>query len=317
MARRVATTNLQEGVAVAAAPPTPTAAARARWRPYLLVAPSIVLTIWVLYPFAQSVWYSLHHYVLSQPWSRPFVGLRNYQKIFTDPDFLHTVAVTLEYTLLAVAIELLLGMLLAFLLNRDSLLTKILRPLLILPLMVAPAIGSLIWKLETNPQFGFVNFFMSFIGQRYFPWGSSPRTALLTVVLVDVWIFTPFIALLLLAGLRSLPQQPFEAARLDGAGAWFTFRTLTLPMLMPYILIAVMFRILDSLQQFDIIYAMTQGGPGDTLMTFQLRAYLEAFTFLRLSESAALILVLWVITYAISYVMVRYWNRARAHLRGA
>ena len=116
-------------------------------------------------------------------------------------------------------------------------------------------------------------------------------------MLVDVWVYTPFIMILLLAGLRSLPQQPFEAAALDGVPRRFVFFRITLPMLMPYIITATLFRLLDSIQQFDIIYAMTQGGPGDTLLVFQVRAYLEFYQYTNVGKSAALLIILWAITY--------------------
>src|SRR5262249_47966480 len=143
--------------------------------------------------------------------------------------------------------------------------------LLILPLMVAPAIASLMWKLMTNPNFGVLSYFVGLLGFPDFAWSSSPRSALFTVVLVDTWVYTPFITILLLAGLRALPRQPFEAAELDGVPAAFVFFRITLPMLAPYMLTAALFRMLDSIQQFDIIYSMTQGGPGDTLTVFQVQ----------------------------------------------
>lgn len=286
------------------------------WRPYLLSLPSLLVTVGILIPFALAVGYSMQKYNLSFPAGRRFVGLENYVEMARDVKFWHTVAVTLLYTFWSVGVELVLGMAIALLLARSDAIARVLTPLLILPLMVAPAVGSLMWKLMTNPVFGLVNYLLSFVGQRNFPWASSPHTALFTVVLVDIWIFTPFMALLLLAGLRSLPQQPFEAARLDGAPWAFIFRELTLPLLTPYIITAVLFRILDSLQQFDIIYAMTQGGPGDALLNFQVRSYLEAFSFLNIGTASAYLMVLWAISYLISQLMIVYWSRSRARLRG-
>ena len=135
-------------------------------------------------------------------------------------------------------------------------------------------------------------------------------------MLVDIWVYTPFMMILLLAGLRALPRQPFEAAELDGVPATFVFFRITLPMLMPYIITAGLFRMLDSIQQFDIIYAMTQGGPGDTLMVFQVQAYLEAFTFTNIGRSAALLMVLWAITFVLSNLFIKQWLRLRERARG-
>jgi multiple sugar transport system permease protein len=193
---------------------------------------------------------------------------------------------------------------------------QVMSVLLILPLMTAPAIAALMWKLMTNPNFGILSYLISQAGFTDFRWASSPATALLTVVLVDVWVYTPFMIVLLLAGLRALPRQPFEAAALDGVPASFVFFRITLPMLAPYIITAVLFRMLDAIQQFDIIYAMTQGGPGDTLMVFQILAYLEAFTFTSIGRSAAMMMVLWLITNILSTLFMKQWMRLRERARG-
>ena len=202
------------------------------------------------------------------------------------------------------------------LLVRRTILNQVMSVLLILPLMTAPAIAALMWKLMTNPNFGILSYLLSRVGVSDFRWASSPSTALLTVVLVDIWVYTPFMIVLLLAGLRALPRQPFEAAALDGVPASFVFFRITLPMLTPYIITATLFRMLDAIQQFDIIYAMTQGGPGDTLMVFQILAYLEAFTFTSIGRSAAMMMVLWLITNILSTIFIKQWMRLRERAKG-
>jgi multiple sugar transport system permease protein len=134
---------------------------------------------------------------------------------------------------------------------------------------------------------------------------------------VDVWVYTPFIIILLLAGLRALPTQPFEAADLDGVPRSFVFFRITLPMLMPYIITAALFRMLDAIQQFDIIYAMTQGGPGDRLMVFQVQAYLDFFQNTNVGRSAALLMILWAITFGLSNLFIKHWLRLRERVHGA
>lgn len=296
----------------------PTAPRRAgHWLPYLLSLPALLVTIGVLVPFGTAVYYSLQRYNLSFPMTRGFIGLDNYVSLFSSYDFWYTIQVSLSYTLLTVGIQLLLGLGIALLLRRRNWFNDILSILLVLPLMVAPAIASLMWKLMTNPNFGILSYFMSVIGFENFQWSAAQETALLTVVLVDTWVYTPFITILLLAGLRALPRQPFEAAELDGVPTSFVFFRITLPMLMPYILTAALFRMLESIQQFDIIYAMTQGGPGNTLMVFQVQAYLQAFTFTNIGKSAAILMVLWVITFFLCNLMVKHWLRLRERARGA
>jgi len=172
------------------------------------------------------------------------------------------------------------------------------------------------WKLMTHPDFGIFSYLLSAVGITDFRWASAPSSALFTVILVDVWVYTPFIMILLLAGLRSLPRQPFEAAELDGVPASFVFFRITLPMLMPYIITAALFRMLDSIQQFDIVYAMTQGGPGNSTLLFQVQAYLDFFKNFNVGRSAAMLMVLWLIANLISTQFIKHWLRLRERARG-
>ncbi len=154
------------------------------------------------------------------------------------------------------------------------------------------------------------------IGLPSLEWAAVPETALFSVVLIDVWMFTPFAALIMLAGLRSFPQGPFEAARVDGASFWFTFRNLTLPMLTPFILIVIIFRFMDSLKMFDIIFAMTEGGPGNTLMTYQLTAYRTSIQFQRLAQGLPYAIVLYIVIYFVSQWLVKWWGQAQRRAAG-
>ena len=240
----------------------------------------------------------------------------NYLNFLTDPDFWNTLQISLVYAGLTVVLELLLGLGIALLLIRRSRLNNFISVMLLMPLMTAPALAALMFKLMTNPNFGILSYFMQSLGFEDFRWGSDPSTALLTVLMVDIWVYTPFMMILLLAGLRSLPPQPFEAAALDGVPRWRQFWSITLPMLMPYILTASLFRLLDSIQQFDIIYALTQGGPGDTLMVFQVEAYLNFFQSTNIGRSAALLVILWAITFFLSNLFIKNWLRLRERARG-
>ncbi|CAN7493601.1 sugar ABC transporter permease [Rhizobium sp. LjRoot98] len=284
--------------------------------PYVLSLPALLVCIGILIPFITAVIYSFQRYRLSQPWARQFNWGENYLNFFTDPAFWNTLKVSLLYAGITVTLELLLGLGIALLLQRRSTVNNFISIMLLLPLMIAPALAALMWKLMTNPSFGILSYLASLIGLHDFRWASSPSTALLTVVLVDIWVYTPFIMILLLAGLRSLPTQPFEAAALDGVPRTFVFFRITLPMLTPYILTATLFRLLDSIQQFDIIYAMTQGGPGNTLTVFQVEAYLNFFQSTNVGRSAALMVILWAITYLLSNIFIKNWLRLRERARG-
>jgi multiple sugar transport system permease protein len=284
-----------------------------RWAPYLILGPALLVTGVVLIPFFISIYYSLTDYRFTRP-DINFVGLQNYIRILSSKAFWHSVQVTLQYALIAVSIETLLGVIIAFLLNTESLMAKILRPFLLMPLMIAPLITTLMWRLMMSPDFGVLNYILSFFGQREFPWATSPKTAMFTVLLVEVWTFTPFIALLVLAGLKALPKEPFEAAQVDGASRWFTLKNITLPLLTPYITIAVIFRLIDSLRQFDIIFGMSKGGPGDTLMNFQVYGYTSTFTYGKPAEGLAYIVINWFIIYIISTYMVKYWRKVQSRI---
>ena len=284
--------------------------------PYLLSLPALLVCIGILIPFGTAVYYSMERYNLAFPMMRSFVWFQNYIDFFSDPAFWNTVQVSLVYMLLTVGVELLLGLGIALLLRPRTLVNNVMSLLLILPLMIAPAIAALMWKLMTNPNFGIMSYLVSLLGFEDFRWASSPSTALLTVVLVDTWVYTPFMMILLLAGLRALPRQPFEAAELDGVPASFVFFRITLPMLTPYIITATLFRMLESIQQFDIVYAMTQGGPGDTLMVFQVQSYLERFQYTNVARSAAFLMVLWVITFILSNIFIKQWLKLREQARG-
>lgn len=286
-----------------------------RLRPYLIIAPALLMLIGILIPFGMGLYYSLTSYRLTRPVLN-FVGLQNYINMVTDPGFVHSTYVTFAYALGATGVELLLGMIVALLLNRDTRLSKILQTTLIFPMMIAPVIGTLLWKLMMQPSVGILKPMLAFIGITGVEWAAKPETALPSVILVDVWIYTPFVALLLLAGLRSLPREPFEAARVDGASMWFTYRNLTLPMLTPILTIAVVFRFMDSLKMFDIIYTMTGGGPGDSLMTYQLNAYYNSFLYMNLAAGLPYTIVLWAVIYFISQKLVGFWGKAQHRAAG-
>src|SRR5215471_1040648 len=296
--------------------PRRTTRLRGRMLPYLLSLPALLVCIAILVPFVTAAVYSLQRYRLNLPYLRGFIGLQNYIDFVTDPAFWNTLRISLVYTALTVVIELLLGLTIALLLRRPTRFHNVVSIVLLLPLMTAPALAALMWKLMTNPGFGILSYLVGLLGFTDFKWASDPSTALLTVVLVDVWVYTPFIMILLLAGLRSLPKAPFEAAALDGVPRSFVFLRITLPMLMPYIITATLFRLLDSIQQFDIIYSMTQGGPGDTLMVFQVQSYLEFFQYTNVGRSAALLMVLWAITYFLSNIFIKQWLKLRERARG-
>lgn len=286
-----------------------------RLKPYLIILPALLLTIGILIPFGTGVFWSFTNYNLMRP-NFQFIGLKNYIQMFQSEQFWNAIKVSSMYVFFAVGVELIMGLIIGLLLNRENLVTKIFRPLLILPLLIAPVIAVLMWRLMMSTQFGVLNYFLSFLNPelKNFPWAGIAEYAMFTVVLIDIWIFTPFIALLVLAGLRSLPRAPFEAAQVDGASKVYTFRTQTMPMLAPYITIALIFRLIDSFRIFDIPFALTKGGPGDSLMALQVTAYTQSFTYLNIGRGAAYMFLTWIIIYITSKFLVSHWMKWRAKL---
>jgi multiple sugar transport system permease protein len=285
-------------------------------RPFLVLAPSFLLTIGILIPFIVAIFYSFTDLTLRSS-DFNLIGIGNFVDTFTSPDFWHSVSITLLYAFWATAVEMLLGLGIALLLNEENWLSKFLRLVLIFPLMIAPVIGALVWQLMTNPSVGILRFPLSWIGLGGFRWSADPDWALFSVILIDVWIYTPFVVILALAGLRSLPKSPYEAALIDGGSAWFVFRNLTLPMLAPVLLIALIFRLMTSLQEFAIIFASTRGGPGDRTLSLALAAYNQAFPFYNLAASIPMLLFLWTLIYAICFVLIGYWRKAQKISSGA
>ena len=266
-----------------------------RVRPYLIVAPSLIITIGIMVPFVMAIWYSLTNYSFKRPTFK-FIGIDNWVTMLGDPSFWGAIKITLLYGIISTALEMLIGLGVAILLNSlNNALSKVLRVLLVFPLMVAPVTATIVWQLMLNSSVGIVEKLLNIFGVYNFPWAAAPETALMTVILIDVWINTAFIILLVLAGLQSLPKSPFESAKIDGGSAWFNFINLTLPMLKPSLYIALLFRFMAALQEYAVIFALTKGGPGNALMSLSLTAYQKGFKFQKFGAAIPFILILWLI----------------------
>lgn len=286
-------------------------------RPYLIVAPSLIITIGIMVPFVMAIWYSLTNYSFKLP-THKFIGLANWVDMLTSGDFWNALLVSILYGVISTVVEMLLGLGVAILLNNlNNKLSRVLRVLLVFPLMVAPVTATIVWQLMLNSSVGIVEKLFNLFGVYNFPWASSPKTALLTVIIIDVWINTAFIILLVLAGLQSLPKSPFESAKIDGGSAWFNFKNLTLPMLKPSLYIALLFRLMAALQEYAVIFALTKGGPGNTLMSLSLTAYQKGFKFQKFGGAIPFILVLWLIINVAAKQIVKRQRAAQKQAAGA
>jgi multiple sugar transport system permease protein len=283
---------------------------RRNWAPWIMTAPATLALIGILYPFAIAVYYSFTNYrIVKAEYS--FVGLRNYISMFSNPSFWNAMGNTLMFAVIALVVELTLGFLIALLLSRQVKGVGIMRALLLLPLMLPPVVSGMMWKTMLAPSSGPVN---AIFGLGTFAWLSVPWAARAAVLFIEIWSSTPFVALVLLSGLQSLPKEPFEAAEVDGARFWFVLWNLMLPMLQPFIIIVLLFRVVDVIKLFDIIFATTVGGPMNVTTTIPIMVYKEVFQFYNLGSAIAKVLMLWLINYVICFWLASKWRKSGAQI---
>jgi multiple sugar transport system permease protein len=288
-----------------------------RWPPgeraalYLLLAPTVLVLIALsIYPLFYAVKVSLQTGTgASLRWS-----LQNFTRLASDGFFLDALAHTLVYAIVALTCEFLLGLGLAVLLNQQLRGRSLFRAALLVPMMLPPVVVGVVWRLMLNPNFGAINGTLKGAGlsRAALAWTASPKLALFSVIMVDVWQWTPFMFLVLLAGLQAIPQEPYEAALIDGSSAWQTFRYVTLPLLKPAILIALLLRTMDLLRVFDQIFILTEGGPGFATETISLYIYRTAFRFSDFGYAAAMSFVLLILTNIISLLYIRLLQQREA-----
>jgi multiple sugar transport system permease protein len=278
--------------------------------PYLLSLPALLALIGILYPFILGVYYTFTNYNLTTSGNIEWIGLTNYIEIFSQTEFWKALEITSIFALSVVIIELSLGLSIAMLLNDRFPGVQILRALLIIPMMIPPIVSALMWKVILIPtNQGILNYFLSSLGLDPIAWLGDSGTALISMIIIDVWIYSPFAILIFIAGLQSLPKEPYEAARVDGASGWFVFRKLTLPLLAPNIVLITLFRLIDSLKVFDIIYATTKGGPASATATLHIVSYFEAFRWNNIGRSMVYLFILWILCFLFAKFLSRLWNR--------
>jgi multiple sugar transport system permease protein len=272
--------------------------------PYVLIAPAVgVLFALSIYPLIYSITVSLQQ----ETANGVIWGLGNFARLFSDHFFLTALAHTFVYAVVALTCEFLLGLGLALLLNSQIRGRGLFRATLLVPMMLPPVVAAIIWRLMLNPNFGAINGTLKQIGidTESLTWTASPGLAMLSVIAVDVWQWTPFVFLVLLAGLQAIPQEPYEAALIDGSSRWQTFRHVTLPLLKPAILIVLLLRTMDLLRVFDQIFILTEGGPGFATETVSLYIYRTAFRFFDFGYAAAMSFVLLVLTNIVSVFYIK------------
>jgi multiple sugar transport system permease protein len=276
--------------------------------PYLLLAPSVLLVVAVVaYPLYHGVQTSTQFWRFGH--SIRNVGLDNYRQAWNDPYFRDALWVTIKFVTLAVALETILGLALALLVARELRFIRTIRAALIVPMVVTPVVVGIVFQLIYATDAGLLSNVAADTGHSRYEILAHQGTAFLAIVVMDVWEWTPLIFLILLAGIQSLPVEPFEAAKVDGAGAWRTFLDHTLPMLRPVLVVAIVLRTIDAFTTFDQVYVLTQGGPGTSTQLVSIYGYQVFFKFQQYGYAAAMLLMVGALVLAIAFIAARFIRR--------
>ena len=268
---------------------------------FVFLAPSIIFILaMIIAPLVYNFSLSFTDWTMAVNKAPKFIGLTNYIEVFKEPRFVNSVGRTLLFSLIAIALEAILGIALAVLINRKFHGRRIVQALMLLPVVATPVALGMAWKLILEPSIGFANVVVTALGfeARKFL-ATTSFESMLVLILIDVWEWTPLIMLMVYAGLNTIPQDPYESALIDGANRWQTFTQITLPLASSSILIAILMRLIDVVKTFDIIYATTQGGPNFATENINIYAYLNMFSYYQFGKAAAISVLFFIVVMAI------------------
>ncbi|WP_372661781.1 carbohydrate ABC transporter permease [Cohnella sp.] len=275
---------------------------------YVLPAVAFVLLM-MLFPILYTVRISFFEWSMSAITPPKWVGLENYMTLLQDDRFWKAVRSTLYFTFVALVVEVVLGVAIALLLSREFRGKNFVKTIFLLPMVATPVAMGLVWLLIYEPSIGAANMMLKTIGLEPLLWLASPSQAIPSLIIVDVWQWTPMIALIVMAGLATIPTEPYEAADVDGAGRWRKFISITLPLLKSTILVAAMLRLIDVLKTFDIIYATTQGGPDLATETLNIYGYVLGFQYFKLGMASSLLVMFFALVMGLTLLLI--WMRKR------
>lgn len=272
----------------------------------LFPLPAVIAVILLMgFPIAYTAYLSLHKWFVSSLTPPTWIGLGNYLMLFRDERFLQSVWHTAVFTAVAVVVQCVLGVAMALLFNQEFRGRGQVKTLFLLPMAATPVAIALVWMMLLDPGIGLINWLLKTVHLPQPLWTGDPKLVLFTLALVDTWQWTPLVMLIVLAGLAALPKDPFEAALVDGANGWQTFWQVTLPMLRPSIVVAILFRLIDTLKTFDIIYIITGGGPGWASETINLFSFNQGFVYFHMGYASAVLMLLLAIVLTLSLALIR------------
>lgn len=277
----------------------------------MMLSPAIlVLLVITVFPFFYLVGVSFSGLELAKPYlGSPFVGFANYIDLLTNERFWNSVKLTAIFTACALTIEFLAGFGLALMLKDKFPGKNLVLPLFLIPMVIPPVVVGLSWRFLFDATIGFVNYIIGFLGISGKSWLADPSLALITIIVADIWQWTPFMMLVLLAGFQSLPIEPFEASKVDGATGFQTFRYITLPLMQGAIMVAILIRSIDIFRAFDVIYMMTEGGPGTATETMSIYSYLMGFSYFRTGAASAFAVIMLAITIFVCQIFLKFMRR--------
>jgi multiple sugar transport system permease protein len=283
---------------------------------WIFVAPTILLLLAInIFPLIWTIRLSFTNYRANRP-NEPveWVGLRNYERILTDPDIWQTMQATAHFLFWTLVLQVLIGFTLAWLINRKFRGNDLMTTLIVIPMMLSPAVVGNFWTFLYQPQIGLINYAVEFvtgIPASSFTMLGSVTLAPWAIVIVDTWMWTPFVMLICLAGLRSIPDYIYEAAEVDRASKWRQFWTMTVPMVLPFLMLAVLFRGIENFKMFDLVVLLTGGGPGDTTLLSSIELKREAFEKWRTGYSSAYAIILFVTVFGLASIYVKALNKVK------
>lgn len=272
-----------------------------------MVLPAVIVLVGInLIPIINTFVTSLQDYFLPAPEARHFVGLDNYINLFKDDRFLNSLRLTLIYTFSVVALETVLGFIIALLLSRQTPGSNLVRGILLLPIILTPITVAFMWRVMFNPSIGILNYLLSLVNIPPQMWIYSTGQALPALFLVDIWQKTPTMILIFVTGFLGLPDEVLEAGMIDGASPWQSLWRIKIPLMKPVMVVAILFQTIDAARLFDIIFILTRGGPGTATETLSLLTYLNGFGFLKMGYAAASGLVLTLIIAVLALLIIRF-----------
>ena len=284
--------------------------ARRHRRYYFFALPALVVVgAVIIFPWLFTVWMSAFDWKIGS--AAHFIGWENYLGLAKNQRFLEAIVHTFYFTALAVVVPLILGLVAALIFHRSFPFRGVLRGIFTMPMMATPVAVALVWTMMFHPQQGVLNYLLSLVGLPPSLWVYSPTWVIPSLVLVEIWHWTPLVMLIVLGGLAALPTEPYESARLDGASEWQLFRYITLPLIAPFLVVAAVIRTIDALKAFDTIYVISQGGPGTASETINLYLYLQAFAFYNVGNASAVVVVFFVIILALALLLLYVRQRAK------